>query len=76
MACVAQVEGADAADEEVADGKVEEAPEDIDCRRRHAQARWGGEGAVERNAGDSMDEMGDGVGEESAMRRVHGSNGS
>ena len=36
---LAQIKGAHTTDKEVADGKVEDAPQDIDCRRRQAYSR-------------------------------------
>src|SRR5208282_1170836 len=67
---LAQVEIADAADEEIADGEVEKAPEDVDRRGGQAFAGWMGKGTLERAARDAIEEMGQAVGEEHAAEEI------
>ena len=70
MSSVEQAEAADAANEEVGDGKVEKAPCDVDCRGRQTLPRGFCERALERSARDSVGYMGYGVGEECAREEV------
>ena len=52
------------AEEQVADGDVEESPQDVDRWRRETFAWRLGKGRGKRVAGDAVDKVGDGVGEE------------
>jgi hypothetical protein len=67
---LAEIETADTADEQVADGKVEKAPQDIDCRGRQAHSGWRCKGALERMSRDPVAEMGCGVREEYSPEEV------
>ena len=67
---LAQIETADTADKQVADGKVEESPKDIDHRGRQSYSGWRCEGALEGMAGDPIAEMRQGVREECAPEEV------
>ena len=67
---LAQVEAADATDEQVGDGKVEQAPKDIDRRGGQAFAGRRCEGTLEGIARYSIDKMGHCVGQECAPEEV------
>jgi len=65
-----QFEGANAADEDIADRKVEKSPIDVDGRGRKADPGRGGEGALEGVPRDAIDEMGDCVRQERAAEEI------
>ena len=65
----AQAEAADAAKEQIGHGKIEESPEDIDCRRGQALSRRRCEGALEGAARDSVNEMGQAVGQNAPPKK-------
>ena len=67
---LAQIEAAHTTDKQVADGEVEEAPQDIDHRRGQAYPRGGSEGALEGLPRNPVAEMGQGVREERAPEKV------
>ena len=67
---LAQFEAPDPAHQQIADGKVEEAPQDIDRRGRQPYPGRGREGTLEGMARDPIAEMGQGVGEEAAPEEV------
>jgi len=60
---LAQIEVADATDEQVGDAEVEKSPKNIDHRRGQTFAGRGRERALEGMTGDSVAEMGKTVGE-------------
>lgn len=64
----AEVERADLAEEHIADGDVQRAPEHIDGGRREADAGRFGEWALERSPHQPGDEMRYGVGEKRATK--------
>ncbi len=61
---LAEIEATHTTNEQVADGKIEQAPEDIDCRGRQTHSRWRCEGALKRMPRDPIAQMGQGVREE------------
>ena len=70
MRCLAQIEFADPADQQVPDGKVEEAPQDIDPRGGQAFPGRRREGTLEGMARDPIAEMGQSIREEHAPEKV------
>jgi hypothetical protein len=65
-----KVEAADADDEQISDDEIEEAPEGVDRRGGKALTGRLGERGLEGMAGDSVTEMRDCVGEESAAEEI------
>jgi len=61
-----EVEVGDADEEEVGEGEVERAPEDVDGGGGETLAGWFGEGALEGAALETANEVGDSVDEEGA----------
>ena len=66
----AQVEVSDLADQEVSEGEVEDAPEDVDGRRGESLTGRLGEGALKRTTQHPAHEVGDRVAEKSAAEEV------
>ena len=67
---LAQFEVPDPAHKQIADSKVEEAPQDIDRRGRQPYPGRGGEGTLEGMARDPIAEMGQRVHEKGAPEEV------
>ena len=67
---LAQFEVPDPAHKQIADSKVEQAPQDIDRRGRQSYAGRGREGALKGMARDPIAEMGQRVREEGAPEEV------
>src|SRR6187402_1100611 len=67
---VLQAELADTADQEISNEEIDEAPENVDGRRRQALAPRLREGGLEWLAHRARDDMGDGVGEERTAEKV------
>src|ERR1700722_8916265 len=65
-----QVELADAADQQVANGQVEEAPQHVDRRRRQTFTGRARKRALKRPSHHPADEVRNGVGEEGAAEKV------
>ncbi len=70
MLRLAQIETADTTDQQVADGKVEQAPQNIDRRGGQAYTGWRCEGTLESMSGDAIPEMGQRVRQERASEKV------
>jgi len=67
---LAQLEVPDLAHKQIADSKVEEAPQDIDCRGRQPYPGRGREGTLEGMARDPIAEMRQRVREEGAPEEI------
>ena len=70
MSDLTQLKVPDLAHKQISDSKVEDAPQDIDRRRRQPYPGRGREGALESMARDPVAEMGQRVREEGAPEEV------
>jgi hypothetical protein len=68
--CLAQIKAADTTNKQVANRKVEEAPQDVDPRGRQAYPRGRCKGALKGVSRDSVAEMGQRVREEYSREKI------
>jgi hypothetical protein len=67
---IVNTEAAEAEDQQVSEGEVEDAPEHVDSGRRQAFAGRLGEGTLERATRDAVNEMGHGIRKKHAAKEV------
>jgi hypothetical protein len=70
MLPTAEIKCADAAEEQVGDDEIQEAPEDVDCGGRQSLSWRFCEGALKGATGDAGAEVREGVGEKCAAEEI------